>query len=123
MQDVAASDNSTFVVVDAGGEVVGIANVAGGRRRAARSSGTIGITLHPEYRDRGIGTRLMQHLIDWAKGTGVITRLELHVFTRNTRAIHLYEKMGFVPEGVQRKAFFKDGEYQDSMVMGLLLEE
>ncbi len=122
LRDVAASENSVFVVADADGEVVGIANIAGGRRRAARCSGTIGITLHPDYRDQGIGTRLMQYLIDWARATGIITRLELHVFTRNERAIHLYEKMGFVSEGVQRKAFIKDGEYVDSMVMGLLLE-
>lgn len=118
-----ASVNSVFIVADAGGKIVGLANIAGGRRRAARYSGTIGITLHPDYRNQGIGTRMMQYLIEWARQTGRLTRLELHVFTYNTRAIHVYERVGFATEGIRRRAFIKDGEYVDSMIMALLIRE
>lgn len=123
IESTVASDNSVFVVADAGGEIVGIANIAGGRRRAARHSGLIGISLHPAYRDQGIGTRMMRYLISWARESGIITRLELHVFVHNSRAIHVYESLGFVLEGINRNAFIKDGRYVDSMVMALLLGE
>ncbi|HKP54614.1 MAG TPA: GNAT family protein [Chloroflexia bacterium] len=123
LESAAASDNSIFVVADAGGQIVGIANCAGGTRRATRHSALIGISLHPDYRDQGIGTRMMRYIISWARETGIIRRLDLHVFTYNARAIHLYEKLGFVLEGIRRKAYLKDGKYVDSMAMALLLDE
>jgi RimJ/RimL family protein N-acetyltransferase len=121
LKSVAASDNSVFIVAEDAGRIVGVANVTGGRPRAARHSGGIGITLHPDYREMGLGTRMMQWLIDWAKGTGVLTRLWLEVFAHNARAIHVYEKVGFVKEGARRNAFIKEGRYVDSVMMALLL--
>jgi RimJ/RimL family protein N-acetyltransferase len=122
LRRVAASDNSVFIVAEDAGPIVGVADVSGGRSRAARHSGRIGITLHPDYREMGLGTQMMQWLIDWAKGTGVLTRLELEVFSHNPRAIHVYEKVGFVREGVKRNAFIKEGRYVDSVIMALLLD-
>jgi RimJ/RimL family protein N-acetyltransferase len=118
----AESGNSIFIVADDGGRVVGIASIFGGKRQAARHNGTIGISLHPDYRDRGLGTRMMLWLISWARGAEVLTRLELEVFSGNARAIHLYEKVGFVREGLRRNAFLKYGRYVDSVMMGMMLE-
>jgi RimJ/RimL family protein N-acetyltransferase len=123
LESTATSDNSVFIVAEADGEVVGIGNITGGRRRGARHNGTIGVSLHPDYRDQGLGTRMMRYIISWARDTGVITRLELEVFTHNVRAIHVYEKLGFALEGIRRNAFIKEGRYVDSMMMALLLGE
>ncbi|RJQ12030.1 MAG: N-acetyltransferase, partial [Dehalococcoidia bacterium] len=41
----------------------------------------------------------------------------------NTRAIHAYERVGFVVEGRLRQAAYLGGHYYDSLVMGLLREE
>jgi len=38
----------------------------------------------------------------------------------NRRAIALYRKMGFVPEGVKRHAFRVDGRYYDLLSMAVL---
>ena len=119
----ATSDNSALFIVHVGEQIVGIASVQGGRRKAARHTGTIAITLRADYRDRGLGTRLMHHIIGWAKDTGVLKRLDLEVFSNNKRAIRLYEKMGFKHEGCRVRAFFKDGEYLDSLMMALWLDE
>lgn len=115
------SDNSVFVVAEAGGEIVGLANCSGGRRRATRHNVVLGISVAREWRDKGVGTRIMRWLIDWARSTGVVTRVELEVFARNSRAIHLYEKCGFVLEGRRKAAFYRDGEYHDGLIMALLL--
>jgi RimJ/RimL family protein N-acetyltransferase len=48
-----------------------------------------------------------------------LIRVELQVRTDNAPAITLYEKMGFVREGVERDAFLVDGEYCDALSMAL----
>jgi RimJ/RimL family protein N-acetyltransferase len=73
------------------------------------------------WRDQGVGSKLMARAVEWAKGTGVVSRVELLVFTRNEMAIHLYQKFGFLVEGRQRRAIFRNGEYLDNLLMALLL--
>jgi putative acetyltransferase len=74
-----------------------------------------------DWRGRGVGRRLMEHAIAWARASGVLTRIELHVFACNEGAIHLYESCGFTLEGARRKAIRRGGEYIDDLVMSLLL--
>jgi RimJ/RimL family protein N-acetyltransferase len=50
-------------------------------------------------------------------------RISLTVFSYNTRAIRLYEKLGFVHEGVSRSALYRDGQRHDMLLMGLLRPE
>lgn len=44
-------------------------------------------------------------------------RIELEVFASNARAIRLYERLGFVTEGVKRGARKLDGVYEDNVLM------
>jgi RimJ/RimL family protein N-acetyltransferase len=50
-------------------------------------------------------------------------RLNLTVFSYNTRAIRLYERLGFVKEGVQREFLQRDGQRHDMIFYGLLASE
>ncbi|MEG1608466.1 MAG: ribosomal protein S18-alanine N-acetyltransferase [Clostridia bacterium] len=63
----------------------------------------------------GLGNILMQDMIYCAKKNGVIA-LTLEVNINNIKAIKLYEKFGFVTEGV-RKKFYNDNE--DALIMWL----
>ena len=117
-----ASDNSLFLVaVQPTGKVIGVAGLQGGRRRATRHSGAVGISVDREWRDKGVGSALLRYMIEWAKTSNTITRIELEVMTHNERAIHVYEKLGFKLEGKRLAAMYKDGQYIDIYVMGLLL--
>jgi RimJ/RimL family protein N-acetyltransferase len=117
-----ASDNSIMLIaVTPSGEVIGIAGFHGGRRKATRHAGGVGISVLPEWRDKGLGTTIMKQMIDWAKQTGIIKRVELEVMAHNERAIHVYEKLGFKLEGRKSASLFKDGRYIDVYEMGLLL--
>ena len=50
-------------------------------------------------------------------------QLELTVFADNTRAIRLYEKVGFVKTGVLPRAYrLKDGSYHDEVQMVYMIE-
>lgn len=115
------SGNSLFLVAESEGLMVGQLTLEGGKRRNVRHAATLGITVADGWRGQGIGRRLMERAIDWSQAGGVLSRIELHVFTRNTNAIRLYESCGFVAEGTRRRAVFRDGQYLDDMVMGLLL--
>ena len=65
----------------------------------------------------------MEEAIEWAKTSGVIRRLQLTVQKRNLVAIHLYEKMGFITEGLQeRGACIERGEFLDVYLMGKLID-
>ena len=119
--DRAAEDNSLFLVAEAMGQIVGVLGLRGGMRRAVRHETVLGITVAKEWRGRGVGDALMSRAIDWAKRSGVITRIELQVFTSNTTAIHLYQKHGFEIEGCRRKSVYREGSYHDDYVMALLL--
>ena len=118
--EIGASDNSIMIVAEVDGRLVGLLGCHGGKRLAQRHSAGLGITLLKEYRGQGIGTILMERAIEWAKGTRVLTRIELEVYPHNARAIHLYEKCGFVVEGVRRNAYVKSGQYKDAVIMALL---
>jgi RimJ/RimL family protein N-acetyltransferase len=103
------------------GEIVGVLDCRGGQRRAMRHETTLGMSVKKEWRDRGVGTMLMERALEWARGSGTVKRVQLEVFTTNARAIHLYEKMGFVVEGVRKRAFRKEGKWIDSIVMAVLV--
>ncbi len=83
--------------------------------------GEVGIILGAkEYWGKGYGTDALQTLVAWGFYTLNLNRVELRVFANNTRAIRSYEKVGFMLEGRQRQAIFKNGTYQDELVMGVL---
>lgn len=50
-------------------------------------------------------------------------RIQLEAYGHNRRAVHVYEKVGFVLEGVRREAAWRDGVWVDEVVMALLDRE
>lgn len=57
-----------------------------------------GLSILANYRRRGIGTRLIQEVEDWAWAKGV-TRMELGVYSNNEAGILMYEKLGYQVDG------------------------
>jgi RimJ/RimL family protein N-acetyltransferase len=121
MAGFAASENSVYLVAEAGDRIVGFLYCKGGNRKATRHVALLSLSIDEAWRNRGVGSRLMAHAIEWARNTGLIRRIELLVFARNEMAIHLYQKFGFVVEGRRRHAIFSNGEYLDDLMMALLL--
>ncbi len=52
-----------------------------------------------------------------------IERIEMNILASNTRSLRFHDKMGFLREGVKRRAWFCNGKLQDQVIMGLLREE
>lgn len=99
--------------------VVGWCDVLPTHGEARAHVGTFGIGVVSHARHIGIGTKLMEAAITkaWEKG---IKRIELTVRTDNQDATALYERFGFIHEGLNRNAFFVDGKFYDTFTMALL---
>lgn len=78
--------------------------------------------VHPEHRGRGLGKRLASEAIRraWEKG---LEKVELDVYASNAKARALYERLGFVIEGVRRRSRKLDGRYDDLVQMALFRKE
>jgi RimJ/RimL family protein N-acetyltransferase len=110
-----------LVAIAPGGGVVGWCDVYRSPREGFRHVGSLGMGLLPGYRGRGLGRRLMEAAIARAWEAG-LERIELEVFASNSPARALYEKLGFVTEGVKRRSRKLDGRYDDNVFMALLRE-
>lgn len=75
------------------------------------------------YWNQGYGTEAVRLLAQHGFNTLNLNRIFLHVFQNNPRAIRVYEKAGFIHEGRERQAEFKDGKYIDVLVMSMLRDE
>jgi RimJ/RimL family protein N-acetyltransferase len=77
----------------------------------------------PRGRDRGIGTEATRLIVAYGFERLGLHRIELEVYGDNHRARRVYEKVGFVVEGVRREARSRGGEWVDEVVMGILDRE
>ena len=99
-----------------------VANASVERNRIERFShnAELSITVLSEYWGRGIGSVLMEMMINFAKESGA-KNLLLYVRSDNERAIALYKKFGFEKTGVYKRYFCINNEYFDADFMCLLL--
>ncbi len=121
--EVAASDNSLFLLAEGGRKIVGTLTCGGGTLAADRHMTALGVYVAKDWRDQGMGRALMTRCIEWAQASPVVERVELEVYAQNARAIHLYEAFGFEREGVKRRLYYQNGAPIDMLIMALLLEK
>jgi len=115
-------DNALMIVAEWKGEMVGSLTFKGGDRARTRHVGEFGISVARKCQGIGLGRRLIEVLIDWARTGAIVRKINLVVLTSNVRAIALYESLGFEPEGRSRRDLLVDGEFHDAFVMGLLVD-
>jgi RimJ/RimL family protein N-acetyltransferase len=90
---------------------------------AANRSCNFRIALAAAGRDRGLGTEAVRIVVGYGFEQLALHRISLEVYAFNPRARHVYEKAGFVAEGVMREALrFGDG-WVDATVMSILSHE
>ena len=121
---IAALGEDNFqLAAEANGTLIGACGLSVNTTPRMRHSGSIGLLVHKDWQGQGVGTALMSAMLDMADNWLMLARVELGVFTDNAKAIKLYEKMGFVAEGVKRRAVIQNGEYVDELIMGRLRNE
>jgi RimJ/RimL family protein N-acetyltransferase len=120
LEDTARSGNSVVIVAEAGSELAGYVELAGGGFRRSRATALVVIGVLAAASGRGIGGGLLAEAKRWAAGHG-LHRLELTVMAHNRRAIELYQRAGFAIEGRRTECLLIDGDFVDELYMAIVL--
>ncbi|BBU97600.1 GNAT family N-acetyltransferase [Providencia rettgeri] len=107
----------TQFVAELNQEIVGLLVIHQPSQVRRRHVATFGITVSEAHQGKGIGSQLMQVMVDYCDNWLNVHRIELEVFAANGNGVGLYEKFGFELEGRMRDYAFRDGQYVDAVMM------
>lgn len=122
INDYQKTPNKIFIIAEADGQIVGQLDVAASHKPRLYHVGEFGISVRKSHWGLGVGAALMQSMVDWAKQTGIIRKLNLMVRADNEKAQGLYKKFGFEYEGTNRRDMIINGQMHDAHYMGLLID-
>jgi ribosomal protein S18 acetylase RimI-like enzyme len=100
-----------------GAEILGVAGLRTNQGPKESHKGTlVGMYVRPQARNRGVGRRLVEAVMEVARRRGV-ELLQLAVVSDNEPARRLYERLGFVEYGIEKKSLKQGGRYTDEVLM------
>jgi RimJ/RimL family protein N-acetyltransferase len=109
---------ASFVAIDGSGTIIGNLGI----EVAPYGVADFGMMVADAWRGRGVGSALLAEAISWARQAGA-HKIALQVWPHNQAAIGLYERFGFVREGLLVHHYRRrSGEVWDAVIMGLLLD-
>jgi RimJ/RimL family protein N-acetyltransferase len=86
----------------------------------------IGADIHPNFTGKGLGYSSYKNFMKFlfSKDSSYnLNKISLEVLSTNSRAYHLYKKLGFVEEGRKREEVLKENTYIDSIIMSMLKKD
>lgn len=104
------SENARYYVAEKEGTILG----GCGLYIVLEEASITNVVIRREARNQGVGTELMRHMMEMCGRDGV-KAFTLEVRVSNKAAIHMYEKVGFVSEGI-RPGFYEK-PVEDAMIM------
>ncbi len=106
------------IVAEVDAEFIGLVFLESEARQRISHRGLLHMAISRPWRGRGVGTALLESLIQWAEQHSDLEKLCLEVMANNTRAIGLYKKLGFQEEGRRPRAIkLGPDEYLDDILM------
>jgi len=109
-QEIKDNDKAFYLIAESEGAVIGYA----GLWRILNEGHITNVAVHPDFRQSGIGEKLVSELIEESKMHGT-ERFTLEVRISNDAAISLYTKLHFEPAGIRKKYYEDNGE--DALIM------
>ncbi|MGF1702072.1 GNAT family N-acetyltransferase [Photobacterium makurazakiensis] len=117
----ATPDNVYRLVAECNDEVIGEISLSVQANPRRKHVADIGMVVRGDRQGQGIGSKLLAAIIELAEQWLAVSRIELTVYTDNSKAIALYEKHGFKIEGHAKNYAFRKGEYVDAYHMARLV--
>lgn len=112
-----------ILVAELDDAMVGALHFDNGSHRRLGHRGTLHMSVHPDHRRKGIGTALLNSLLEWARQNPVVEKVALGVFAENHPAVALYQKAGFIEEGRRiREIKISEDHYADLVRMYKLVK-
>jgi len=112
-------EKPTFFTVELDGEAAGGIGVVL-KQDVYRHGANIGYWLGERFWGQGITTEVVKLMVDYAFQNFDLLRLQAGVYNSNPASMRVLEKVGFVKEGIARKAVFKRGEFLDEHIYSLV---
>ena len=109
---------SLMLVAEMDGRIIASADICShGAKSRVKHRGELGISVRKDFWRQGIGSALMERLIAFAARSGY-EQIELTVESKNTRALSLYIKYGFMIYGTRPHGMkYPDGTYDNDYLM------
>ena len=120
-ETLSSSTMSKRFVVEHGSSFIGVFRVD--LIDHVNGSVQVGLDIVEAFRGRGLACPIYEHFMSYFFDQVRMNRVHLKVIDTNLRAIHVYEKLGFIVEGRDRQALFRDGEHRDYVCMSILRSE
>jgi len=117
-EELPKNENQIFVIAKTTDKVVGFVGIH--RMGGLMGHIGVGITVHPDYQSRGIGTKLLKAAVELARKKG-FERLEADTLANNKPLIKIAQKVGFRLEAVRKMRIKKDGKYFDEALLAITL--
>ena len=115
-------DGYGLLVIDVADEVAGTLTWERVNRRSAIAV-LSGIVVHPRFRGNGVAGAALSAVVRELLGERGFHRIQLEVYGFNERAAAVFERAGFVREGIRRLAYMHDGAWVDGILFGLVAED
>jgi putative acetyltransferase len=110
-------DNVYSFVAEFDGKIVGNLGMEIQKNPRRSHCASFGMGVMDDYQGQGVGSALIEAMLELADNWLNVRRIELTVFADNQAALALYEKFGFVQEGVAHGFAYRKGEYVDALYM------
>ena len=107
--EMIGKEDARYYVAQRDGQLLGCCGVL----MAAGEGNITNVVVAPDARNQGVGTGMLKYLMDEGSREG-LTAYTLEVRVSNAAAIHVYEKLGFVSEGIRPRFYEKPTE--DAMI-------
>jgi putative acetyltransferase len=104
-------------VAEVDGRVVGNIGFEHSNRPRTAHCASFGIGVHDQFHGQGIGSQLIETVINLADNWLQVKRIQIEVNADNERAIACYKKFGFEIEGEAKCSVFREGEYVSTYYM------
>lgn len=115
-EDKKKKPSSEMFVIEIDGQCAGWINLHDLNKKYHEHKATIGYCLHPNFRGRGITSKAVKLVTNYAFKKYKLKRISGWCRTFNKASAKVLENSGFKLEGILRKNKIKDGKYLDDMV-------
>lgn len=109
-----------LLIAEVSNQIVGVLDLSNGHRQRIAHTAEFGMSIARPFRNQGIGRRLLEEMLKWARDNPVLEKISLKVHADNDRAIHLYKSLGFIQEGYLTKELkYGPNQYVDSILLSV----
>lgn len=106
-----------FIAVNKMNDIIGHIDLKSHSQTYTHHRALLGMGVHRDYRQLGLGKSLIETAIEWANNATAIESIDLWVLSANSPAIRLYKKLGFQTIGEVEDMFRIDGNSLNYVMM------